>query len=125
MKNEKMVPERLVVVDIMNKKLENDSVVVEWSEADDLCKGYGQMVHCFPISVIAIARPLPSLIVVTESRWIWILLERKWVYSSAHLQYIFSVLYRVKLIGPIWSVELESCKPQQQYKYQYLLWKEN
>lgn len=29
MKNEKMVPERLVVVDIMNKKLENDSVVVE------------------------------------------------------------------------------------------------
>lgn len=29
MKNEKMVPERLVAEEIMNKKLENDSVVVE------------------------------------------------------------------------------------------------
>ena len=29
MKNEKMVPERLVAGEIMNKKLENDSVVVE------------------------------------------------------------------------------------------------
>ena len=47
------------------------------------------------------------------------------MYSYAPLQHTFRVFYTIKLLDLILSVELEPCKPQEQYKYQHQQWKED